>query len=76
MCRLSIFVVLLSVSFIMMSDHPGEVGRRSMPEIDREYLENLVTLLGEAGNGVPEEPLTLHRRGQWFKSTTAHHTVQ
>ncbi len=50
-----------------------------MPEIDREYLENLATLLGEVdigGGGAAGEPLTLHRRGHWFDSSIAHHRVQ
>ena len=47
----------------------------SMQELDREYLENLATLLGEAGTGDPGEPLTLHRRGHWFKSSIAHHGI-
>ncbi len=53
----------------------------SIPKTDREYLENFVTLLEEADNGVDSagiagEPLTLHRRGHWFKSSTAHHRGQ
>ncbi len=59
-----------------MSDHFGEAGRRSMLKLDREYLENFITLLEKADSGgtagVPEEPRTLHRRGHWFKSSTAH----
>ncbi|MFC2002686.1 hypothetical protein ACFLV4_01890 [Chloroflexota bacterium] len=52
----------------------------SMPKLDPDYLESLIALLGTAdtgpGAGAEAEPRTLHRRGQWFKSTTAHHTVQ
>jgi len=59
-----------------MSDHFGEEGRRSMPGPDREFLERFVTLLEKADYGgtagVPEELLTKHRRGHWFKSSTAH----
>ena len=48
-----------------------------MQRPDGEYLECFVTLLEKADYGgtagVPEELLTLHRRGQWFKSSTAHH---
>ena len=62
-----------------MSDHFGEAGRRSMLKLDREYLENFITLLEKADSGgttgVPEEPLTLHRRGHWFKSSIAHHSI-
>ncbi|MFC2044765.1 hypothetical protein ACFLT8_06220 [Chloroflexota bacterium] len=53
----------------------------SMPEIDREYLENMATLLGEAdggdgsATGAPGEPLTLHRRGHWFEPSIAHHSI-
>jgi len=47
----------------------------SVTEPDREYLEHLAALLGEAGIGVPGEPLTMHRRGHWFKSSTAHHSI-
>ena len=47
-----------------------------MPKLDRECLENFVTLLEKADTrgtaGVPEEPLTLHRRGHWLKSSIAH----
>ena len=48
-----------------------------MLKLNREYLENFITLLEKADSGgtadVPEEPLTLHRRGHWFKSSIAHH---
>jgi len=53
-----------------MSNHFGEASRQSMPKLDREYLENFVTLLEKVDYdgpaGIPEEPLTLHRRGQQF----------
>ena len=62
-----------------MSGHFGEVGRRSMLKLDRDYLEHLVTLLETADSGstaeAPVEQLTLHRRGHWFKSSTAHHSI-
>ena len=54
----------------------GEASRRIMTELNREYLENLATLLEGDGNGVLGEPLTLHRRGHWFKSSIAHHYLQ
>ena len=50
-----------------------------VPELDREYLENLVSMLETAdtgGNsGVGEEPLTLHRRGYWFETSIAQISV-
>ena len=43
---------------------------------DKE-LNNLLDLLSPAVPGSfntdQKEPLTIHRRGQWFKSSTAHH---
>ena len=35
---------------------------------ERGTMETLIS------NGKCPEPLTYHRRGQWFKSTTAHYT--
>ncbi len=62
-----------------MSDHFGKGGRMRVPELDREYLENLVSILETAdtgGNsGVGEEPLTLHRRGYWFETSIAQISV-
>ena len=47
-----------------MSDHPGEAGKKGMPKLDRDYLEDFVTLLEKADiggtAGFPEEPLPLH----------------
>ena len=40
------------VFLIIMSDHYFGVGRRSMLETDLEYLENLATLLAEAGGAI------------------------
>jgi hypothetical protein len=62
----------------MMGNHTGEADTMSMPEIDRDYLENLIISLletdSDGGNGhAGGEPLTLHRRGHWFKSSIAHH---
>ena len=62
-----------------MSDHFGEEGRRSMPKLDREYLERFITLLETDGSGntanARAEPLTLHRRGHWFEPSIAHHSI-
>ena len=62
------------------SDHFGEEGRRSMLKLDSDYLENFIDLLEKADSGgtaaVLGEPLTLHRRGHWFNSSIAHHSVQ
>ena len=46
-----------------------------MPEVDRGYLEDRASLLGGAGTGVSGEPLTMHRRGHWFETSIAHHSI-
>jgi hypothetical protein len=51
-----------------------------MDKWDPNYLERLCTLPETDDFPGPahdlQEPLTLHRRGQRFKSSTAHHTEQ
>ena len=63
-----------------MNDHLGEADRKSMQKPDHSYLEDFITLLERDDIGDtardPAEALTMHRRGHWFKSGTAHHTVQ
>ena len=40
-------------------------------------LDALASSIGlDNSEALPEEPLTLHRRGHWFKSSIAHHRVQ
>ncbi len=46
--------------------------------MENRGLSDLSRLLGsllilDDPRPVPAEPLTSHRRGQWFKSSTAHH---
>ncbi len=46
--------------------------------MENRGLSDLSRLLGSLlipgdPRPVPAEPLTSHRRGQWFKSSTAHH---
>ncbi|MFC1939763.1 hypothetical protein ACFLXO_03640 [Chloroflexota bacterium] len=38
-----------------------------------DFLSSSVGL--DSPEALPGEPLTLHRRGHWFKSSIAHHTV-
>ena len=46
---------------------------RSLGHLSR-LLDSLSDLTTDRGfKPVSEEPLTPHRRGQWFKSSTAHH---
>jgi len=44
---------------------------------DVSWLTGPLAVAGaEGGGSLPGEALTSHRRGQCFKSTTAHHSVQ
>ena len=49
-----------------------------MKRENHKQLDGLLALLSPAApknlHPVQKEPLTYHRRGQWFKSTIAHHT--
>ena len=52
---------------------------RRMSEIhDSKYSEPGITAMPFPGHDirveVPAEPRTYHRRGRWFKSSTAHHS--
>ena len=47
----------------------------NIPDTDSKNLGDLFSLLDEADNGDPGEPMTLHRRGHWFKSSIAHHNL-
>ena len=48
----------------------------NIPETDSKNLGDLSSLLDEADNGASGEPMTLHRRGHWFKSSIAHQGTQ
>jgi len=46
---------------------------------NHKQLDGLLALLSPAAsrnlNPVQKEPLTYHRRGHWFKSSIAHHSL-
>ena len=50
-----------------------------MKSENHNQLSDLLALLSPAVPNNPDAvqigPLTYHRRGQWFKSSTAHHVV-
>ena len=48
---------------------------KQVPEDLRE-LNVLASSIGlENPEALPEEPLTLHRRGHWFEPSIAHHSI-
>ncbi|MFC1933225.1 hypothetical protein ACFLXU_06355 [Chloroflexota bacterium] len=51
-----------------------------MSNENHNQLNDLLALLSPAVPNNPDavqiEPLTYHRRGHWFKSSIAHHSVQ
>jgi len=40
---------------------------------DASWLRGMLAV--EDGESLPGQPVTSHRRGHWFKSNTAHHSI-